>query len=430
MKRLGSGGFGTANLWSLFDSNTHQILRVSYVNGQHDLNLLTNEQRVVIKDTAYWSLWDRITAWSSDSRTIPREVAAHRTLSAQQPQQDTRNHDPGQRHILPYVAFRMEKPLKFYRLATDEAELGDLFGLALSFYPSRQKFRQNSANRIRRGEQIQPTDPPIQNVLHRDYEWMPIHFIWRIFGSLIEGLIFMHKHKLVHRDLKLENILLKRRGAAMDPMMGDWGIRPLLADFGATMPTAPQRYENPSDFDEVNTRRYASPEQCIGIPPFVADQANEDYGYPMDEKTDVFGCAATIWSLMTLGMNNDAAGPIWQPPKYDNWLQYLNPGITDEVSFLEERVSLNCDPGQPATDQEEGRLPDDWNVYDHWEQEREKDYSLFALMTDCLRFRPEDRPSLAMVLERIQAWLANNPDPPHVSNTHTRFTYWFEHLRR
>ena len=375
-----------------------------------------------------WTLWDKVTCWSTDDRTIAREVAAHRTLVTQRAQASTPEIDAGRRYILGYRGSRLESRYKYCRIAAPRASLGDLKRLAISFYPSPESrvFRQTPAQYRVPSRLPFPDDyEGVDDVEDDNYEWMPVHLIWRVYGSIIKALIYMHDRGLMHRDLKPENVLMMRETAASDPMMGDWGVRPLLADFGAAMPVAPVRYRNPCDFDETQTACYAAPEQFVGIPPLVEDNTGQGhFGYLMDEKTDVFGTAMTVFALMTMMQHNSDSGAIWRhdDPHALDWPAYEDPNITDEHSRLLSRF------GTPGTSDEE---EDDQAIYDHWRQHSLADGTLSQLLIDSCKFQPQDRPTLQQVLDRIEQWLRDNPEPAHaaqVASGRSKYDYWFSHL--
>lgn len=275
-------------------------------------------------------------------------------------------------------------------LRPEEAELVDLFTLVNSFRPGDPNFRQ--------------TEDEVHSYGHADYEHLPTHFVWRLVSAIVRGCRHMHSLGLVRRDLKPENILLTKFTDGDDSMVGDWGIRPPLADFGATMPVNPNRYENPIDFDEMQTRVYAAPEQFVGVPPLIDNGTGRRFGYAMDEKADVFSIAVTVWPLMLLGgldWNGDA---IWQhtdPLRYNR--RYKN--VLDEDQYLLMWM---------ATLGTESNQPNDGQLHKYWTDEC---LELVRLIRECLRFHPNNRPTLAQVAGEIQVWLDAHPEHDFVPNT-------------
>lgn len=51
-------------------------------------------------------------------------------------------------------------------------------------------------------------------------------------GTLISAIDYIHQHKVVHRDLKLENILLKEKSNPYDFKIIDFGISGILSKVG------------------------------------------------------------------------------------------------------------------------------------------------------------------------------------------------------
>lgn len=292
------------------------------------------------------------------------------------------------------------------------AELGDLVTLADTFMPNTKEFRQRNGllGRPLSEPQIKTEDDPA-------YEPMPEHFIWRMFGAIVQAVQLMHSKGLVHRDLKPDNILMIRSDTANDPMMGDWGVRPLIGDFGATMPLNPLRFENQTDFDGVNSRAYTAPETFVGIPPLVPDLTDPDFSVPQNEKSDVFSIGVTMWSMMLSG-NIPMAEAIWPDPVPLDWSQYQDAMVVDVATRIMKWM------GTPG--------PDGDALHARWWTELTPGVAqpLPDLISDCLEFRPENRPTLADLLVRIQAWLHTHPEPTAVgaSATRTKFDHWFGHL--
>lgn len=92
---------------------------------------------------------------------------------------------PAPPHILPYRGYRLNEGLKMYRITIDFAEAGDCHTLIRSFrYP---------------------------NECHETYEKdsyrIPIGYAWKFFTALVDAAIHIDDFGVVHRDLRLENIL-------------------------------------------------------------------------------------------------------------------------------------------------------------------------------------------------------------------------------
>ena len=132
--------------------------------------------------------------------------------------------------------------------------------------------------------------------------------------------------------------------------------------------------------------------------------------------------------MIVLQQDDSANGHIWRYPRPRDWACYNNPNITDERSRLTTYMREAGDCGT-----KEKPVPSNPQLYTHWDNEKNRDGTLYELLIDCWRLRPEDRPTLKDVLGRIQQWLRDNPEPandPAVVANQNRFTYWFGHMER
>ena len=93
-----------------------------------------------------------------------------------------------------------------------------------------------------------------------------------IAGEVTEGLCFLHRNNIVHRDLKLENILVGKDGHVR---IGDFGQSKLLGDIGEDMKTT-----------QPGTVRYMPPEALKGGTTYKANIDVFSLGV-------VFNCIAT-----------------------------------------------------------------------------------------------------------------------------------------
>ncbi|RMG80501.1 MAG: hypothetical protein D6712_18020, partial [Chloroflexi bacterium] len=94
----------------------------------------------------------------------------------------------------------------------------------------------------------------------------------RLISEVADALDFAHQQGVIHRDIKLENVLLDRRGRAY------------LSDFGIAHVTFGTRLTNTGDV--TGTPQYMSPEQAQGRP---------DIGY----KADLYSLAIMAYLLAT-----------------------------------------------------------------------------------------------------------------------------------
>ena len=107
--------------------------------------------------------------------------------------------------------------------------------------------------------------PSLYDFLKRhDYQPFPMVCVRDIAQQLLEALEFLHSFRLIHTDLKLENILLtnyrevtyKSRGRTYEIPES---IRIKVIDFGGAT------YDNEKKSSVVNTRQYRAPEVILGV---------------------------------------------------------------------------------------------------------------------------------------------------------------------
>lgn len=94
--------------------------------------------------------------------------------------------------------------------------------------------------------------------------------------QLLEGIDFLHKHKVVHRDLKPGNILIVKHGGR---------IIPLITDFGLSKAAGVVDGSVFSNSFGAGTPRYSSPEQL--------------QGNPLRLNTDLWSYGAILYELFT-----------------------------------------------------------------------------------------------------------------------------------
>jgi len=90
----------------------------------------------------------------------------------------------------------------------------------------------------------------------KDRRSIRVSFALDVLGQILEALIEVQKHNIVHRDIKPGNIILFPGNVAK---LGDFGIAKVLEKAGKTVAT------------DAGTHGYFAPEQIFGQPSFASD---------------------------------------------------------------------------------------------------------------------------------------------------------------
>ncbi|HEY6224432.1 MAG TPA: protein kinase, partial [Gemmatimonadales bacterium] len=92
----------------------------------------------------------------------------------------------------------------------------------------------------------------LRDLLARD-EALPVSAAVRLLHDVVDGLAYAHEHKVVHRDIKPDNVMIANRHA----MITDFGIAKAISDIArqSQMTTAGV---------SIGTPAYMAPEQCTG----------------------------------------------------------------------------------------------------------------------------------------------------------------------
>ncbi|ADO68685.1 serine/threonine protein kinase [Stigmatella aurantiaca] len=164
-----------------------------------------------------------------------------------------------------------------------------------------------------------------------------IHEILRVFVKLASALSYMHARGVLHRDLKLVNVLIRKSDG-----------EPIIIDFGCAT------YTLADDLTEEGlppgTERFRAPEQFK----FLREHKNEHRArYAFKVADEIFALGAMFYELLTdprptehnrrVSLNN----PLMPPPPACE----VNPRIPDQLSELVEKI-LSRDPSKRPVDTE------------------------------------------------------------------------------
>lgn len=153
---------------------------------------------------------------------------------------------------------------------------------------------------------------------------MPVPRALSIAVQVLEGLAAAHEHKIVHRDVKPGNIFLTVDGTGREvPHLLDFGVSKV--GVGATPATShPDR---------------TLPGTAMGTPGFMAP---EQYGsaYAADARADVYGVAATLYTMLTGRLPFDAG-------TYESWVIKVKgeraPSVANMAPHLAPDLALAID---------------------------------------------------------------------------------------
>lgn len=192
-----------------------------------------------------------------------------------------------------------------------------------------------------------------------------------ILATIASGLTFAHRHNIIHRDLKTENVIVDDEGRAK------------IVDFGIARPVATEGEGSFGSLTHtgavIGTSRAMSPEQASG--------------YAIDSRSDLFSFGVLIYEAMTgtspfIGRNVlDTLMKLHNhhPPP----MNHIEPGLPQELCALVEQLLAKEPDQRPAsTDQVAGLL-------EHMLAAREGDRKLPATLRGGALSKPGRGPSKA-----------------------------------
>lgn len=118
-----------------------------------------------------------------------------------------------------------------------------------------------------------------------------MHRLLTVFLDVCQAIAYAHSRGVIHRDLKPDNVALDNFGQVV---VLDWGLAKLLDDSEISDHVDEKTHDS---FDSALTRTMAG--EIVGTPLYMApEQAVGDHDN-VDERTDVYGLGAILFSVLT-----------------------------------------------------------------------------------------------------------------------------------
>lgn len=279
------------------------------------------------------------TTYTTSFTKIQREVLLMSILSMAAPSE-----------ISHLIAFRGHYLEQYSVCIMMQCALGSL----KEFLEERRFRRKQRGNSVQTPKQAQGEEP-----LRLKVEGDDLALKIGIASQVASGLLFLHSVGIVHRDLKNENVLIVTR-----PENGVPNV--VLTDFGLS------RAASASSTMVGGTISWASPELLD------ADEIREEgteHKTIIAASSDVYSFGYLLWALL---LEREPHGRYLLSKKKIKEMVLANPDCPLEIPELES------DPN--STTSETTRAAE---RYTH-------------LILECWRMKPEDRPSMAAVLEELQ----------------------------
>ncbi len=111
----------------------------------------------------------------------------------------------------------------------------------------------------------------------------------QVFGQLCQALAFAHSKRVIHRDLKPDNVMV---GAHGEVQLMDWGLAKVLGDArsGEEPPAV-----GPGDEDAARTRAGS----VLGTPAYMPPEQARGEVAAVDQRSDVFSLGAILCQVLT-----------------------------------------------------------------------------------------------------------------------------------
>lgn len=139
--------------------------------------------------------------------------------------------------------------------------------------------------------------------LHRRGKLLPIPVVGQIIGQLADALGYAHEQRVIHRDVKPANVLIRRRGAA-DAALNDADIDALLLNLTPTSVVL-------TDFGVAriikDSVEHTAAGTILGSPAYMSPEQGR--GERVDARSDIYSLGIVLYELLIGQVPFDADTP-------------------------------------------------------------------------------------------------------------------------
>ena len=155
----------------------------------------------------------------------------------------------------------------------------------------------------------------------------PIDRLLTIFQKVCDGMSYAHSRRVVHRDLKPDNIMV---GSFGEVLVLDWGLAKVVAEAGQAQTEEPGDgiADTAPEVGSTGGGDETMAGQIKGTPNFMAPEQADGRIQEIDTRTDIYALGAILYNILTLYppvsgftvqeiLGKVAAGNIYSPTTYN-----------------------------------------------------------------------------------------------------------------